>query len=220
MDVPERRRRPWTVRLGVLLLVAGVGLAGWVGWEVLGTNYVSSRKHEAIVDEITREWSAGRDSIKAEGAEVSYVVRIPRFGKRYAVPILRGTTPKVLAAGFGRFRTSPPVGEPGNFAIAAHRVTHGEPLRRMPELRPGDEIIISSRTTSYVYVLDTAGDALSVDFSDNWVLAPRPVNPVGPVQPPDSAGDRLLTITTCAELFHTDNRLVAFGHLDRVEPRK
>jgi sortase A len=41
---------------------------------------------------------------------------------------------------------------------------------------------------------------------------------------PDTEPDRrpteaLITLTTCAELFHTSDRLVAFGHLVRTEPK-
>lgn len=214
-----RHRTTWLVRLGVGLVAVSVGLFGWVGWEVFGTNYVSAQKHEAIVGEITREWATGGTSVQAAGSEVVSVVRIPRFGEEYAVPILEGTNPRVLAAGFGHFRSSADPGGTGNFALAAHRVTHGEPLRRMPELRPGDEIVIETGATTYTYVLDTAGDALSVDFSQSWVLDPSPVNPAGGVQPPVGAGAQLITIATCAELFHTDDRLVAFGHLQKIEPR-
>lgn len=214
-----RRRDSWVFRLGVGLIAISVGLFGWVGWEMLGTNYVSAQRHVAIVGDITREWGNGGDKVDAAGTEVASLVRIPRFGRKYAVPVLEGTTPRVLAAGFGHFKSAAGPGEAGNFALAAHRVTHGEPLRRMPELRPGDEIVIETAAATYTYVLDTAGDALSVDFSQSWVLDPVPVNPDGGVQPPTGAGEHLITIATCAELFHTDNRLVAFGHLRKVEPR-
>jgi sortase A len=41
-----------------------------------------------------------------------------------------------------------------------------------------------------------------------------PTNPVrGGVQPSQEPGERLITLTTCAELFHTDERMIAFGHL-------
>ena len=50
------------------------------------------------------------------------------------------------------------------------------------------------------------------------MLDPLPVNPDGGVGPLDGQ-DRLITLATCAELFHTDDRLVAFGHLLSVEPR-
>jgi sortase A len=214
-----RRRDSWVFRLGVGLIAISVGLFGWVGWEMFGTNYVSAQKHQAIVGDITREWAQGGQTVEAAGTQVASLVRIPRFGRKYAVPVLEGTTPRVLASGFGHFKSSAGPGDAGNFALAAHRVTHGEPLRRMPQLRPGDEIVIETAVARYTYVLDTAGDALSVDFTQSWVLDPLPVNPNGGVQPPAGAGEHLITIATCAELFHTDSRLVAFGHLEKVEPR-
>ena len=49
------------------------------------------------------------------------------------------------------------------------------------------------------------------------MLAPHPLNPDSEgVQP--TAGTRLITLTTCAELFHTDNRMIAFGHLVSEQP--
>ena len=39
------------------------------------------------------------------------------------------------------------------------------------------------------------------------------------MEPEQKAGQRLITLTTCSELFHTDNRLVAFGVLVDREPR-
>ena len=55
-------------------------------------------------------------------------------------------------------------------------------------------------------------------FTADWVLETTPVNPdsggPGPVDAPE-----LLTLTTCADLFHSDERLVAFGHLVETRPR-
>jgi sortase A len=38
------------------------------------------------------------------------------------------------------------------------------------------------------------------------------------VQPAQRPGQRLITLTTCSELFHTDNRMIAFGHLVGSRP--
>ncbi len=38
------------------------------------------------------------------------------------------------------------------------------------------------------------------------------------MQPPaQEPGQRLITLTTCSEIFHTDNRMIAFGHLVKAE---
>jgi sortase A len=52
------------------------------------------------------------------------------------------------------------------------------------------------------------------------VLDPVPHNPDGGVEPPSQvAGQRLITLTTCSEIFHTDNRMIAFGHLVKSEAK-
>jgi sortase A len=101
----------------------------------------------------------------------------------------------------------------GNFAIAGHRVTHGEPLRAMPSMRPGDKIIVETRKRTFTYRLDTNPNRLIVTFNDIWVIDKLPRNPHGGVQPAQRPGQRLIFLTTCSELFHTDNRMIAFGHL-------
>ena len=90
----------------------------------------------------------------------------------------------------------------------------------MPSLEVGDLVIIDTATRTFTYALDTGGDDLTVNFDETWVLDPLPKNPdAGGAQPEQRAGQRLLTLTTCAELFHTDERLVAFGHLISSAPR-
>ncbi|NPD04052.1 class E sortase [Nocardioides sp. zg-1308] len=226
MSAASARAR-WTGVLGAVLVVAGLVLGGWVAWQVWGTNVVAQRTHRDLVEGARREWDrAAEVDGTAPAQEVTFtehgamtaIVRIPRFGEDYAVPLLEGTDDEVLAAGFGRFTDAAAAGGLGNFAIAAHRVTHGEPLRDMPELEPGDEVLVETPRWTYRYVLDTGGDDLTVPFTAGWVLDDLPANPEGGVQPEQRPGQRLITVTTCSELFHTDDRLVAFGHLASREP--
>ena len=216
---PARRRVRVVTVVGLLMVLAGAGMLAWVGWQMYGTNWVSERKHTELVERVERTWVGGKDTVESADGSVEAVVRIPRFGDDYAVPLLEGVGDEVLAAGFGRFEASARPGEKGNYALAAHRVTHGEPLRRMPELVPGDEVVIETREWTYTYVLDTGGDDLVVPFTQTWVVDPLPTNPDGGVQPAQEEGQRLITLTTCSELFHTDDRMIAFGHLLTKERR-
>ena len=51
------------------------------------------------------------------------------------------------------------------------------------------------------------------------MLDPLPKNPEpGGVQPAQRRGQRLITLTTCSEIFHTDDRMIAFGHLVKAAP--
>ena len=215
-----RRRSRWRTALGLVLLLTGLTLLGWFAWEYWGTNWVSHRTQQRVIHQLQEGWQEGRPTTPVPegpgGSNVSAeaIVRIPRFGSHYAVPVLQGTSESVLAAGFGHFPGTARAGGIGNYALAGHRVTHGEPLRDMPDLQPGDKIIVETRRKVFTYRLDTGGAALVVPFTDTWVLDPLPTNPDGGVEPPDqSPGQRLITLTTCSELFHTDNRMIAFGHL-------
>ena len=206
--------------VGAVMVLAGLVLLGYVGWQFFGTNAVSRHKQHQLVEDTRRAWQqhgspARGTTIRMHGSEAGAeaLIRIPRFGKDYVVPVQHGVGDEVLAEGFGHFPDSAAPGRVGNYALAAHRVTHGEPLRHMPDLRPGDRVVVESRTRTYVYRLDTDPEKLIVGFRDGWVLAPLPHNPHGGVQPTQRRGQRLITLTTCSELFHTDNRMIAFGHL-------
>jgi len=222
--VSHRATRRSGFSLGVVFLLVGLGLLGYVAWQFYGTNIVAHRTQHQIVDRTERAWSTGAGAqgsgsgVALHGAEA--LVRIPRFGKDYVMPVQEGVSESVLAEGFGHFHGSALPGQKGNYALAAHRVTHGEPLRRMPDLRPGDTVVVETRNRVYTYALDTNPNALIVSFTGTWVIDPLPQNPQGGgVQPAQRPGQRLITLTTCSELFHTDNRMVAFGHLVSSEPR-
>jgi len=203
---------------GWLLLVGGLAVLGWYGWQVWGTTWQAKQEHREIVRAVEARWADAADTDEVAGwpaEDVLAVVRVPRFGDDWAVPLLAGTGSPALSSGLGHFSGTAKPGQVGNFAVAGHRVTHGEPLRRMPDLRAGDEVVVETADAVHTYVLDTDGDDLSVPFTRTWVLDDVPTNPRrGGVQPPSQEpGQQLITLTTCAELFHTDERLVAFGHL-------
>ena len=220
----RRRVARWT---GVALVAAGVVLLGYVGWQLWGTTWVAHREQRELTSALERHWqepAGDRRNLRPEHTptgEASAIVRIPRFGEGYVVPVIEGTAEEVLTKGYGHFTRSADPGEVGNYALAVDRVTRGEPLRRMPELRPGDEVVIETVDTTFTYVLDTDPRRLVVPFTGVWVLDPLPRNPEsGGPQPAQEPGQRLITLTTCSEIFHTDDRMIAFGHLVRTTEKE
>lgn len=215
-----RARRPRVLWAGLGLLAVGLVILGYVGWQLIGTNIVSERRQAELVEQLQQQWRApsGTEPEAAPhagpdvGGPATALVRIPRFGDNYVMPMLEGIGDYELSRGFGHYENSSDPGDVGNYAISAHRTTHGEPLREMPSLRPGDAVVIETRDAVYTYELDTNPNDLNVTFGSTWVLADRPINPdPDGVQPAGSP--RLITMTTCSELFHTDYRMVVFGHL-------
>ena len=47
----------------------------------------------------------------------------------------------------------------------------------MPELRPGDKVIVETKDRTYTYVLDTNPNDLIVTFADVWVIDQLPEEP-------------------------------------------
>lgn len=205
--------------LGLAMVLAGVALLGYAAWELYGTTIVSKQRQQEATSKIEKAWDSGRAEATTEFGSAEALVEIPRFGEDYRIPVLEGTSDRALGAGFGHFSGTAGPGEVGNFALAGHRITHGEPLRDLPKLREGDEIRVLTREKTYVYALTSDGDDLIVPFTSVWVTESLPDNPErGGVEPEQIAGQSLITLTTCSELFHTDNRMIAFGRLVAEEP--
>lgn len=216
---PESPRRRISFWLGCGLIAAGLAILAWVAWQFWGTNWQSERRHGEVRSALEDGWADGQDLVRTEFGSASAILRVPRFGDDYAVPVLEGSTDEVLAAGIGHMDDTAAAGQTGNYVLAAHRVTHGEPFADLPELRAGDQVYVQTRTHTYTYVLDTGGEDLVLPFTQTWVLDPSPKNPrSGGVEPPADAGESLITLVTCSEIFHTDNRSVVFGHLVEAIP--
>ncbi|MET0929441.1 MAG: sortase [Aeromicrobium sp.] len=189
--------------LGVAMILAGLGFLAYCAWQYFGTNIVSKQKQADIKQSIATNWDNGID-----GDDVG-LLRVKRFGADYEVPIVEGFDDDALASGVGWDPESADPGEIGNFAIAGHRVTHGEPFATFPKLKKGDEVVVETRTEILTYELRNSGTSITVDFSVGW--------PLRPVPDPDAAGERptraVITMLTCSELFHTRNRNVVIGDL-------
>ncbi|WP_269304086.1 sortase [Aeromicrobium sp. HA] len=189
---------------GVVLLLAGVGILGWVGWQYFGTNVVAQREHERIRGEISEAWKAEEDPVTGAG-----LLRVPRFGADFEVPILDGDDDATLAKGVGRDTDGALPGEVGNLVLSGHRVTHGEPFRDFLKLRAGDEVVVETRTHVFTYELRQDGDRIRVPFTTSWPLWPVP----DPEAEGEEATEAVVTLVTCSELFRTDDRNVVVGDL-------
>lgn len=224
MRVPEsatrRRASPLTV-LGVLMLVLGLGCLGWVAFQYFGTNVISERAFDSGRTELRTQWAQPveaqdpeRDATRVGSSTASTVpgdaialLRVPAFGADFEVPVLNGTDLSFLDRGVGHYASTAAAGEVGNFALAGHRVTHGEPFAQLLTLDKGDEVVVETREAIYTYVIDEPPRQLTVQESDTWVLDPVPGHPG---EQPTQA---LITLTTCQDLFRSADRSVGFGHL-------
>ncbi|XQE87556.1 class E sortase [Streptomyces microflavus] len=137
-------------------------------------------------------------------------MRIPRFGSGWEWPVLENTEPRTLQKGLGHYSGTARPGESGNFAVAGHRRTYGDPFKDFPKLRPGDAVIVNDGTTWFTYRI--AKEPYRTVPTDTAVVDPVPRRSgfEGP--------GRYLTLTTCEPEWGSSHRLIAWAHLDATRP--
>lgn len=97
--------------------------------------------------------------------------------------VVEGTTPAALRAGAGHYPKTVLPGEKGNVAIAGHRTTYGRPFNRMDDLRPGDEIVLTTPIGKHTY--EVTGKPFVVSPNDWTPITDFP------------KGGSFLTLTSC-----------------------
>ncbi|WP_374064422.1 class E sortase [Streptomyces himalayensis] len=144
------------------------------------------------------------------------VLVIPRLGLR--VPVAEGVSKAgVLNKGYaGHYPGTAQPGRAGNFALAGHRNTHGEPFRYINRLERGDAVRVETKTAVYTYVVDkTLPQTLPRDGS---VIASVPRSQVRSGYGYREPG-YYLTLTTCTPEYTSKYRLVVWGKLQAMRPR-
>ncbi|MFF8957738.1 class E sortase [Streptomyces sp. NPDC014894] len=138
------------------------------------------------------------------------VMRIPRFGRDWDWPVLEGTRADTLGRGLGHYRDTAALGAPGNFAVAGHRRTHGDPFKDFPALRRGDAIELTDGTTRFIYRVEKRP----------LRTVPTDVGVIDPV--PEKSGfrgpGRYLTLTTCEPEWGSSHRLIVWARLETARP--
>ncbi|MER5176931.1 class E sortase [Streptomyces sp. NPDC002896] len=144
------------------------------------------------------------------------VLAIPRLGLR--VPVAEGISKTgVLNKGYaGHYPGTAQPGRAGNFALAGHRNTHGEPFRYINRLRRGDELRVETKTAVYTYVVDKTLPQTSA--RDGGVIASVPRSQVRSGYGYREPG-YYVTLTTCTPEYTSKYRLVVWGKLQSMRPR-
>lgn len=154
-----------------------------------------------------RRSSAVRDPAPSQAYAV---LTVPRL--RLRVPVAEGTSkPGVLNKGYaGHYADTQQPGQKGNFALAGHRNSHGEPFRYLNRLRPKDTVEVRTAAGTYTYAVDLVLPQTSA--RDSGVLRPVPRSLVHPAYGYDRPG-HYLTLTTCTPEYTSRYRLVVWATL-------
>ncbi|MBS2532254.1 class E sortase [Catenulispora sp. NF23] len=224
-----------TVRTtGELLVTFSVLLVLFMVYQLYYTNVLGRDAMNHEVSSMQRQWSATAPASPAapaphgqsapvvlpppqplrNGDDVA-ILRIPRLGSSFGdtgVPVLEGVGLDILNRATGHYPGTALPGQIGNFAVAGHRKTHGEPFRHLDEIRAGDLVYVDTEAATYTYQIDT--DPVIVQPTDLGVVDPVPGKPgVPPTQ-------RLITLTTCNPWWSSTQRMIVTGHLISVTARR
>jgi sortase A len=144
------------------------------------------------------------------------VLRIPRLG--VTAPVAEGIgKAKVLNHGYvGHYPRTAQPGQAGNFAVAGHRNTHGEPFRHLDRLRVGDTVSVETATARFTYVV--VRTLARTSAQDGTVVAPVPYSSFHRSARMSGRG-YYITLTTCTPAFTSRYRLVVWGQLTSARVR-
>lgn len=212
------------------MIALGILLASYALYELWYSNLESRAAGQELAVELQLQWQLGQpneptpsatsgsedpsasvvDETPTAAPKPIALVYIPRLKSDvWQTPLLENVSDRALALGLGHYSSTAQPGEPGNFALAGHRATFGEPLARIERLQPGDEIIIQTATEWHVYRL--IADRI-VQPNENWVLAQAPAIP----ELAQTAS--IITLTTCEPRFNSTERWIWFGELTATLP--
>ncbi|GAA1959254.1 class E sortase [Catenulispora subtropica] len=220
------RARLTSRTVGEFLITLGVVLFLFCAYQLFYTNVVADDAMRTEVSDLHEQWAAQSpaprsaaprtpgpfDSADSEGhpGAAFAILHIPRLGDR-SIPVLQGTGLDLLSRGVGHYKDSVMPGQVGNFAIAGHRKTHGEPFRYLDQMRSGDLIVVETADTWFTYRADR----------DPFIVDPTDLAVVGPV--PDQPGRKptqaLITLTTCNPWWASTQRMIVTGTLVSRQPR-
>ncbi|MFI8218481.1 class E sortase [Streptomyces sp. NPDC085932] len=203
--------------IGEVFITTGVLMLLFVTYQLWWTNVRAHAQAGKEASSLQNDWASGkRNPGVFEPGQGFAILHIPKLD--VVVPIAEGTSSKgVLDRGMvghyaeGALKTAMPGDKTGNFGLAGHRNTHGEPFRYINKLAPGDPIVVETQDEYYVYKMASILPVTSP--SNTSVLNPIPTGS-GFTKP-----GRYITLTTCTPEFTSKYRMIVWGKMVEERPR-
>jgi sortase A len=212
--------------LGELLATAGVLVLLFLVWQLWWVARAEMSAQTAVAQSLAQQFASGQGAAPTGGpsnptdptappgpidGSAFALLRVPRMGgPQMVLPIYEGVGSDVLAKGVGHYPKTQLPGEIGNVAIAAHRVTHGNPFIDIDRMRPGDVIVIETRDRYAVY-----------RTVRSIIVAPTAIEVIAPVpqHPGQVPTEPWLTMTSCEPKFSGASRYIVFAKLEATFTR-
>lgn len=137
--------------LGEVLITAGLVVLLFVVYETYVTDLFSGRNQVAAAQILDEEWAGGRPRREPVDDKAFAKLYIPALGADYHYTVQEGVDAAALEIGPGHYPGTALPGEPGNFAVAGHRVGRGAPFAGLDNLRSCDAIVVETQSDFFVY---------------------------------------------------------------------
>ncbi|MEU2618713.1 class E sortase [Streptomyces sp. NPDC007157] len=203
--------------IGEMFITTGVLMLLFVTYQLWWTNVRAHAQAGSETSSLQKDWASGKRApgVFAPGQGFA-ILHIPKLD--VVAPIAEGVSnKKVLDKGMvghygeGVLKTAMPQDKTGNFGLAAHRNTHGEPFRYINRLAAGDAVVVETQDEYFVYKVTSMLP----------VTSPSNVSVLDPV--PKGSGftepGRYITLTTCTPEFTSKYRLIVWGKMVEERPR-
>jgi sortase A len=245
------RARTIVRNAGEVLITLGMVVLLFVVYEVYWTDLVSAGKQQDATTALDSQWEdpatadpGRKDHFEGLGEGDGFAkMYIPSFGADYNFTIVEGTTEQSLEIGPGHYTKSAYPGQPGNFAVAGHRVGKGAPFNDINLIQSCDAIVVETQYSWFVYRMLPLADEkqgwaeskgkdakckgvapLGGPYSKlvgQQIVPPTDGGVIAPVPPDDgkrpSKGEMasLMTLTTCHPRFSDKERLIVHAVLTK-----
>ncbi|TLS39545.1 class E sortase, partial [Streptomyces montanus] len=202
--------------IGEVFITTGVLMLLFVTYQLWWTNIRAHAQAGSEANNLQNNWASGKRNPGAfEPGQGFALLHIPKLD--VVVPIAEGIDKKrVLDRGMvGHYAeknltTAMPDAKTGNFGLAGHRNTHGEPFRYINRLKPGDPIIVETQDKYFVYKM---ASILPVTSPANTAVLDAIPKGSG-----FTTAGRYITLTTCTPEFTSKYRMIVWGKM--VEERQ
>lgn len=204
--------------VGELFITVGTVMLLFVGWQLFINDPLVANEQQTTAEQFQQSPTTPTApkfeniSKSLKQGEVFGSVHIPRFGKHWMRLIGQGTFQKITLnkIGPGHYVSSAWPGESGNFAIAAHRTSHGAPFFNIDKLQSGDKVVIETNDGWFIY-----------NYLQTKIVEPTALGVIAPVpEGLDGAhkGGKYLTMTSCHPKWTNHQRIIAWFDLERIDP--
>ncbi|WP_415937888.1 class E sortase [Streptomyces sp. 039-1] len=203
--------------IGEVFITTGVLMLLFVTYQLWWSNVRAHQQAGSAAHHLQQDWADGKRNPGTFSPGQGFaILHIPKLD--VVAPIAEGISKtQVLDRGMvghygeGDLKTAMPDAKTGNFALAGHRNTHGEPFRYINRLQPGDEIVVETQDDYYVYKMSSILPVTSP--SNTSVLDPVPKGSGF------TAPGRYITLTTCTPEFTSKYRMIVWGKMVEDRPR-